>query len=1099
MKTKLLTYFFHTAVLLAVGALSVISCMKQEIEPAPEVVVGDEVLVDLEFCSPASEAVSIGTKASMSDYFENQVKNIYLIIFDASGKRRYIHFFSDSNLKTDEAAFNSAVLDCWWVEQKQVGKVAQTHGKIRIRVNQMAGARLYAVANINGAFVNVTPERLNIVGTEDAYKQLAATMLQEQAFRNNSMFMTGYSGIDITEKDVTLDNTYNDKKLHLIRLDAKVNVKVRTATGYESKDGESRSKLKEFIPATIEIFNLPRGCAIVDAAGDDPDFVENLGYFNMEPAPFETAVKETFTLGGESYDSDVHGFVFYMLENKHSAKTSPGSVQNRELRAKDKATGKYLTDTDPDAALWEYAPEAGTYLRIKGEVIMDVNVSADAKTQALNGEVTYLVHLGSFGTNPADFNVLRNHEYTYTVTVKGVNKIEVEVTDSYTADGSINPAPREDNPGAFGHVNVAKEAVYTFDAHYGQRLFTFDAENIDAENISWYVKSPFGLEGIPSRDENGILNAAPYDYKWVHFMKSRQEKDLDESYDRLNEAYPGDTDDRLMDVIQFTDYIVAQKRKFDENKANNVTPVNSGTDFRPEYEEWESLNGPKKELRYKLYITVFVDEYYYDRNPVDGTPADLSLWKQFVNQENRVMYILCDSRVSTDGDSNSTGSVITIKQKSIQTPYAVREGVDIERAWGTESVDETRRSLFFFSPDEKFSNKSTPTEDGTSYGNEPDGSGSVTGFDSPSNGLYNQAVLLGMDALKNGQLKWDSYLDYIRPNDYNKDNYNCVFLNDEHMAGRYACLMRNRDNNGNGVIDPEEVRWYLGAVNQMYDLYIGEMGLSAEARLYDPAYSTLGNDYVFGSGNYKQEGWRNHVVTSTEYIKDGKLTKQPSKIWTEQGVSISAYNESWEARPVFDYRCVRNLGIPDATKETIGNKNEESEIPESIVSMKSAGTGADAVYSFDLRKLNRASVRFYVTNELEPGDENSYQSRAYYGFQTGAAVDMGSSYDYNNLKTDLENGKTNCPAGYRVPNIREATIIKQLIAYNSNTDWWNAANRMMSSSYSSLGTYGNKRFPSKWGWNIIGSENINMSTNDVSHSIRCVRDLSLDEISAIFD
>lgn len=1104
MKKRLLTYILRIA-FISVFAVSGISCIKED-EPAPDAVIGEEVLVDLEFNAPASEKVSIGTKAAMSDYFENQVKNIYLIIFDASGKRRYIHYFSDTNLKSTEDELDKAVLDAWWVEQKQ-DKVAQTHGKIRMRVNKMSGAKLYAVANINGAFVNVTPERLNIVGTEGEYRNVVATMLQEQAFRNNSMLMTGESGMDISDK-ITLATG----NLHFYRLDAKINVKVRSAEGYTvgGADGAG-SKLKKFIPSSIEIFNLPRGCGLVADTGDDSEFVENLGYFNTEGSPFETTSSVKFTSGGEDFISDEYGFTFYMLENRHSAKKTVPSVQARELRAKDLSTGKYLTDTDPESDMWEYAPESGTYVCIKGEVVMDVSVAADAKTQALSGDVEYIVHLGSFSGDLSNFKILRNHEYTYTITVKGVDKIELEVTSSHNEDGSMKPNPTEDNPGASGHVNVAKESVYTFDAHYGQRLFKFSADNIDVDHLEWYVKSPFGLEGIPSRDENGILNAAPYDYKWVHFMTSRQSKkqidgkpnsnyvDYEGEYKPLNEAYPGDGSDELMDIIKFTDYIIAQKRKFDENKAGGVTPVNKDTDFRLMEDSWETIDGiTKTDKQYRLCITVFVDEYYYKSNPVDGTPEDLSLWKQFVNQDNRVMYILSDSRTSTDGDSNSTGSVITIRQRAIQTPFAVREGVDIERAWGTECVNETGRTLFFFSPDETFKSNS--------YGgydmNIPDSVTKPTGNNSKSNGLYNQTELLGLNNVKNGSLNWSTYMNYERVNDYKENNYNCVFLQGDYMAIRYACLMRNRDNNGDGKINPEEMRWYLASENQLYDLYIGELGLPSSARLYDPAYSSLGDDYKFGRGaGQNVHGWRNHLVSSTAY-NNGDM---PTKIWAEQGVSSSAYSDSWEAKPVFDYRCVRNLGIPDPTSTTIDNKDDGSVLPEEMVAMKSTGTGEDAVYSFDLRKLNRASSRFYVVNELEPGDENSYQARTYFGFQTGPAYNLPTvtgttGYDYNNLKTDLENGKTYCPTGYRVPNIREATIMKQLILKSDNSAWWNSSGIFMSSSYSSMGAYGNGKMDPQFGWNI-NDTNINMSTGSdhVAHNIRCVRDLSLDEISAIFD
>jgi hypothetical protein len=48
----------------------------------------------------------------------------------------------------------------------------------------------------------------------------------------------------------------------------------------------------------------------------------------------------------------------------------------------------------------------------------------------------------------------------------------------------------------------------------------------------------------------------------------------------------------------------------------------------------------------------------------------------------------------------------------------------------------------------------------------------------------------------------------------------------------HSILTRNRDNNGNGVIDAEELRWYITSLEQLYGLYIGELGMDADAKLY---------------------------------------------------------------------------------------------------------------------------------------------------------------------------------------------------------------------------------------------------------------------------
>ena len=58
-------------------------------------------------------------------------------------------------------------------------------------------------------------------------------------------------------------------------------------------------------------------------------------------------------------------------------------------------------------------------------------------------------------------------------------------------------------------------------------------------------------------------------------------------------------------------------------------------------------------------ILTFVDEFYYDGKP----------WKEFVNQANREMHILCKTQYSHDTESSLTTSSILLSQRSIKTFY----------------------------------------------------------------------------------------------------------------------------------------------------------------------------------------------------------------------------------------------------------------------------------------------------------------------------------------------------------------------------------------------------------------------------------------------
>lgn len=100
----------------------------------------------------------------------------------------------------------------------------------------------------------------------------------------------------------------------------------------------------------------------------------------------------------------------------------------------------------------------------------------------------------------------------------------------------------------------------------------------------------------------------------------------------------------------------------------------------------------------------------------------------------------------------------------------------------------------------------------------------------------------------------------------------------------------------------------------------------------------------------------------------------------------------------------------------------------------------------------------------------------------------------------LQNGKSPCPDSYRVPNIREVTLL-HLLADDIN--WWGGssmetnASRIYTSSYYSMGILGNGEngyggSVPRISWNTTsfryGSNgNINLD-GDKSRWIRCVRD-----------
>jgi hypothetical protein len=102
----------------------------------------------------------------------------------------------------------------------------------------------------------------------------------------------------------------------------------------------------------------------------------------------------------------------------------------------------------------------------------------------------------------------------------------------------------------------------------------------------------------------------------------------------------------------------------------------------------------------------------------------------------------------------------------------------------------------------------------------------------------------------------------------------------------------------------------------------------------------------YGSGEnfYNADKWRLHVVSSTK----GSDNK-PVKLWAEEGISTGAYANNSKSAP-FTIRCVRNLGLPDPTVDNVCDAS--TNIPSPIITYTKEGSGASAVYYFDLRNVN---------------------------------------------------------------------------------------------------------------------------------------------------
>ena len=1005
--TGMRRFIWKIFVLLAVSLLFS-ACVRENLDP--EYSVGEEVWCCFDFGHKEFDNVSITTRSTLDITQESRVMNMFVFLFAPDGQRIYSHYFDKNNKKSTIDEATSASENCWFGYTEENGN---TYGTIRIKAPKTENATLYLVANLDEDMLNISSEMLNTMTTVQDIEALFVDLMQYTTSRNGYFPMTAkLDDVAVYATAITIG------EVSLERLDSKVTINIKLA---------ENASLKEFVPEICRIRNIPAGSRIANLTTTDG--LDEIGFFDSEITFEEQTTDSQGRTTGASCS-------FYMLENRqsHNLKNRVSLYHDRDARIKN-SDGSY----NDAGGLWLNAPEKATYLELKGEIHMEINTS-ETGMQELVGEVVYFIHLGDFKSDINNYDVRRNTHYTYNITVHGVDEIKAEVETGV-----------ENQSGATGHVYSAIESHFTFDAHYGQIVFTMDAETTDTDAMTFYVQTPFGREGTPDLPGGGY-DISDLDYKWVKFLINEVDTSSG-GYSYNNRTYPGDESqmlisqgktERLMNVVELLAFIRSEKQKYLEYKAGGFTGENPSAFLR-------DANG-----NYIINITAFVDEFYYYSHPTENKEIS---WKDFVNQPNRLMHILCETKSSKDGASSVTGSIVTFRQRSIQTPYNITK-TDVTSAFGCEVVDETRHlNLTFYENDDNYR--------GVDFGN-----------NSNDNGIYNTACLWnlfsnGTFKTGNNREKWNTYLDYEIPN-AEGDSYN-HFMRGDKLCMRYSVMSRNRDNNGDGYIDPEELRWYIAPLQQLYTLYVGDLGLNSEAQLYPSSLSSLPNQQINGVWQ-----WRNHIICSnqTTITNPSQYIDKywPDMLWAEEGVSVSGYGQEWSKPAHKSIRCIRNLGVPAPTLTTIADKS--SNVPDPIIVVENAGNN---VYRFDLSHVNDKSVRFYTTHELIPSDEYGESSRTYYGFETYPEFTPYSG-NYMDLKTMLEAGNSPCPDGYRVSNVREAAIMSLFCP----SQWW-GSNEIYCCSYYSHGSLGGDRYydENTITWSFM---NKYVTISGGVNSLRCVRD-----------
>ena len=1057
-----------------------------------------EADVTLSFGAASMDIVQ--TRADHSLENESRIYNLHVFLFDRDGNKVYSRYFSESDRQSSSSGL--------WPGQWYVGSAAggDTQGCLKMRVPMGEGLKVYIYTNLDADMVRVSEELLNhVIQKEKDLTDFKCYLNQTTVARNGYFPMSGVlKGVTIT-KDGSENATISPNTLQLYRIDAKIRFTFKTG----SRPDEKGQKITSFEPLQWKVMNVPRTCYAINLDHDDSQVDPN-----TDPNDYSKDADSFFDtdyVNFETYDDASKGkpasFTFYMLENHQVPKKSPVSYQDRSRQKKNldgtnvSVPVSYVVDGktyERNMRVFEYANDFSTYVMVTGRVTMELK--NDDAGQVLGADVTYLIHLGTWGStikdanggtedeysNFGDYGIERNTIYDYTVTVNSVNNIRVEVESSKKAE------VEENQPGAMGSVTIAREEIALCDAHYESKTLTFHLANffdggveLDAEGyvqnkercvadkLTWEVNTPFSIGG--PRVIEGIDYSDDLDYKWVNFRLNKKENDgtyssarrkfldpvkypFESSTEWRNGSIARDSggnkegdgtdglsgrhNDGVFDIISLVKYMKEQVNKYLESPATS--------DFDQGYEDGK--------LSPKICVTAFVNEYYYEAHPLTGAKST-TLWKKFVNQPDRSMHILCNSEISKDLESRATGSVVTIQQHAIQSVYNTDESyTSLQTAWGTEYTDE-------FSGEVKTYNTNA---------NNYNGSG---GNSSQENGLLNSLYEWGL--CSSGSFtkdkKWGNYMEFQVPNSTPQ-------MQDNYKSLRYLCMSRNRDNNGDGKIDASEMRWYLASIRQLIGLYVGDGLLNQNSRLYYRTSSQRASIY--------ENVWRQHVISSTKYVSsDPKKPKlEPTLVWAEEGIA-TGYLSAYANLKEYSIRCVRNLGMDLPDNPSSSDLNSRY-VPWVTVS----GSDNDSdPYVVTCTNLNQNALRYYTSRELEYAGNESEQNRLYKKFEV---YYKSISHDVKNFQTINDEvtkiGSSSkagyCPDGYRLPNQLELAMMRFYCDGVSNGS--------VSRTYWSMGVvpgiYGEGGKDKGYKYGFVDDGNITLYPSFTSEAQRCVRDIRVD-------
>lgn len=768
--------------------------------------------------------------------------------------------------------------------------------------------------------------------------------------------------------------------IHLRRLISQVKFNVTYNT----------ANISDFEIVNWTVHNLPNQSWVAETYRGTPNVgdIRTVGtaasYQNTHPTNISSVVNGAD--GTKSWQFD-----WWQLENKRTGLDHVTTYNDREAEFKNDAdktnTGLYKSLV-PTAASTDDPNNNATFVEIN--VRMSMKVDQDGKTLP-DGNVrivdgVYTVHLGYCeGNDPdksRDFNCRRNTKYTYNVTVNNVKDIYVEAH-------SDKQQEIENAPGAEGMISDVTGKFVELDAHYG--VYNIYLSSTELETFEYMIRCYDGNGAevdIDSKEPSTVPAAGDSRRKYLEWVEIRPTT----SATLLSEYKP-------------------------RTGANNDGKTYTLDEFKAGITTGTVTEG---------YYTVFFNEYVYE-TATDGNEDNSTAWKEYVNKPDRQVWIRVQEAKSPDGESTHFTSKYAFSQKSIQTYYDVNS--DATAAIGVEHVNESLglnlRSIW-------------------QYGTSAD------------NGRYNTAAYIAngnnswtQNNWREATYLWENYVVQTTPQTVNEINTQGIrqeayglnnplplpaliglqnqskhdYDPDQSTSAKFieaanACMNRNRDLNGNGRIDINEIRWYIPTSNVYIRMILGRRSLSTPIMDYENRdqliYTNTSLDApVHGKAQL------NGLITSLLLYGNNNGNNGSNILWAMEGTSTSRWGEynygAWNVR------CIRNLSTDLSGLTSVGK------VPAAYRKRPNATNTIEMVF-YDPQSVRQEKLTTIPPHDIANQDYNRcYKAFEYSAVQTTSRLSGYATY-YNDWVGWLTNGNpcANLGSGWRIPNQKEISIMNTL-------------------------------------------------------------------------